>query len=282
MIAVFAFLPFITRDVPDLDAVWTLCTMATGAFFGAYYGLHGTAWKGWRGVLPFVSVVLAACAPLIAANVFGGGFGGEMPTHLAAALGNVVAGAMGAVLGKNLGRLCPVCNNLGWRPSRKEDVVLIAIFTVSFAVVYAQCAVAGPFGGGDGVFQYAAPFLVAVTTVGGVSLGAIYGSYEVRYGVRLWFGAAVLVVLLVAILVSSNVPLAAAWTCGDGIDCPTEARSASTGDCADPPDWLVSGYMRAVHIWALAFAIMAVTMEMLGAELGAHYSARLQMRGGVD
>ena len=129
MIAVFAFLPFITRDVPDLDAIWTLCLMATGAFFGAYYGLHGTAWRGWRGLLPFVSVVLAACAPLIAANAFGGESGGEMPTHLAAALGNVVAGAMGAVLGKNLGRLCPTCNNLGWRPSRKEDVVLIVIFT---------------------------------------------------------------------------------------------------------------------------------------------------------
>lgn len=273
-ITIFAVLPLIIQDQPNLDAIWSWCTMATGACLGAYYGVHGTPWKGRRGVIPIVCVILAVCAPLIAANIFGGSSDGEMVTHLVAAAGKVLAGAMGAVLGKSLGRLCSVSNSL-WEALRKERNVLFVLFAVSFAVVYVQCAVAGPFGNDNAILQYAAYILVVVTAVTGALLGTIYGSYKIRYGARLWFGVTVLALLLFAIYILPDVPLAAVWTCGDAINCPIGTCSASMDRCADPPDWLVLMYMQAVPIWALAFAGIVVIMEILGAILGAHYSARL-------
>lgn len=239
----FAFVPAIDRDAADLEAIGLGGMLLAGAYFGAYYSARRTTRKARRGgvAIPVVVVVAIICASLFAQNPSGEQSDDEMVPYPLAAAGKVVVGVLGAVLGANLGGWYRAGTKLYRRVLIKERVLLTVIFVGALAVAYAECAEAGQSRGGSVNLQYAAPFIA----VASVFLGASYGSYKVWLGGHPAFGLAVAVLLIFAVMLY-------VWLLTGG-------RA-----CTD------------VVIWPFAFATLVVALEMLGAQLGAHYSAYLK------
>ena len=287
IMGVFAFLPVIARGAGDaspwmgevaaahVDTAGLMGTAIAGTFLGAYGGARRITWEGWRrGVIALVALVAAAGVPLYISNEFAGQLGSETVPLVVAAVGSVAAGVAGVLLGANLGRVFSVSDKVRWRIC-KECAVIAAIFVASLAAVYVQCAGAGPHGGADGNLQHAAPLLVAVATVGGVLLGTIYGSYEVRRAILKWVVIWVMAFLPAFFLVLT-LPLAVAQACATGVDWQATMSNMGTG----PPALVVSMYDNLVSARAVIFAVLSLAMAMFTATLGAQVSVFLKERAG--
>lgn len=241
LMILFAFVPAIDRDAAYLEAIGLGGMLVFGAYFGTYYGAHSTAWREWYWTVISAAVVVSIiCASLFARNPSGEQSDGEIGPHLFAAAGKVVVGAAGAVLGTNLGRLYKE-GNMKWRVLAGERVLIPVMLIGALAVAYAECAEVGKFWSDGTILQYATPFIV----VASVLLGTSYGSHKIRHGGHPVFGVIVAVLLVVTSIIY-------VWLLMDG-------RA-----CAD------------VLTWPVMLAGIVVALEMFGAQLGAHYSARLK------
>ena len=250
MIATSAFLPAVLRDVPLLGVFGLLGVVVAGVHFATYYSVHGTAWKGrHQGVaVPVVLVVATICIFPSVQDAFGGWFNDETVPHLVVAAGEVVAGVAGAVLGANIGWRYKASDKPKRRILTKEAILLVAIFTASLAVVYAECAETELFWSGNLISQYAAQSLVAVA---GALLGVNYSSYKARYGGQLWYGATGVALLAVTVSLTALF-FSDAQVCTNGI------------------------------IWPIMVALISVPLEICRVVLGTYYSARLKKRDSVD
>ncbi len=228
--------------VEHADTLGLLGMVAAGASFGAYYTARGMARKRPRwAVIPAACVVAVICASIFVQSAYDD----ETVRPLVAAAEKAATGAVGAVLAANLGSRLKAGDKPRSAILGKEFALLFVIFAAPLAAGYAQCAGAGVFWSGHAILEYVDPSVVVVASA---SLGASYGSYKARYGDRSWFGIAVAALLAVVsmtpVLFSIDIRV-----CTDAITSP------------------------------IAFAGILLVQQMCGALLGAHYSARLKMRG---
>lgn len=255
--AFFAFLPVVARWADDTllrmdklgvagaDAFGLFGVIMAGAYFGAYYGKHGTIWKGWRlgVVVPTLAIFAVISIPAVVLNAAGDRPDGEDGGLAVIAVSNTITAALGAVLGANIGWWYRAGKTGKIMSYLKEAALLLVIFAGAGVVAYVQDAE------NPATQSCIVQLMNAAAVVAGAALGAHYGSITIRYGDRPSFGQFAAAVLGSAIFIHIVMDT-----------------------------FHISG--ERYIVW-LSIAIISTAIGKTGAMLGAHISARLHMRVGT-
>lgn len=247
----FAFLPVIARginntlpwigelDVTYADAFGLFGMMVAGAYFGVYYGKHGTTWKGWYwGVTaPTLAIFGIVLMSVIVLGVDCRWPCGEDAGLMVASARDVAVGVAGAVLGANIGWMYHTGKVSKIRRVMREGGPLLAIFVGALVVVYAQDT------GNNAMLLGIVPFMDAVAVVAGAALGAYYGSSKTRCRDRP--RSAKVTTFILGLLIAAHF---------------------LTDLHVVPPYELV---------WMLALPSLSTLIGMVGSTLGVHVSARM-------